>query len=190
MGCYFHLVFSPHNFSSLRFFRRVFSHGCAGHMPKTNYFSVGSPQCICQIPFMLAACIWCMLSVLCVHYLQWQHSHSCCKLSHCTWVLKCSAWCMLRLNRSEQSWFVFKKPSHSYAVCRSQKPKFSRVFDLVCFQLRCLLVSPGAYDHRFCTAVGGFEHKERHRYHLSIVSCPDYFSHKIQSGNWSHTQLT
>ena len=31
---------------------------------------------------------------------------------------------------------------------------------------------------------------ETARYHLSIVSCPDYFSRKMQSGNWSHTQLT
>ena len=36
--------FSPHNFSSLRFLRGVYSR--AGHMPKTNYFSVGSPQLV------------------------------------------------------------------------------------------------------------------------------------------------
>ena len=30
----FSFGFSPHNFSSLRFFRGFFSHGFAGHMPK------------------------------------------------------------------------------------------------------------------------------------------------------------
>ena len=58
--------------------------------------------------------------------------------------------------------FVFRKPSHSYAACRSLKPKLQQCFrpaSSVCtlsVVLR-LLVSPGACDHRFCTTVGGFQ---------------------------------
>ena len=63
---FFPLTIFPH----WGFFRGVFSHGCAGHMPKINYFSVGSPQLVHLLyPLMLDARIWCMLSVLRVHYL-------------------------------------------------------------------------------------------------------------------------
>ena len=53
----FHLVFSPHNFSSLRFFRGFFSRGCAGHMPKINYFSVGSPQLVHLLDPIYSGCM-------------------------------------------------------------------------------------------------------------------------------------
>ena len=53
----FHLVFSPHNFSSLRFFRGFFSRGCTGHMPKINYFSVGSPQLVHLLDPIYSGCM-------------------------------------------------------------------------------------------------------------------------------------
>ena len=45
-GVLFSFGFFPSQFFLTEVFFFFFSHGCAGHMPKINYFSVGSPQLV------------------------------------------------------------------------------------------------------------------------------------------------
>ena len=91
----------------LQFARVFFSHGCAGHMPKINYFSVGLPQLVYLLDPIYAGwtrlvhvvCTLCTLSLVAA-LTKLLHTPP---FSHCTWVVKCSAWCMLSLNRRTAS---------------------------------------------------------------------------------------
>ena len=83
-------------------------------MPKINYFSVGSPQLVHLLDPIHVGCmrlvhVVCTLCTLSLVAALTKLLHT---TSHCTWVVKCSAWCMLSLNRRSKCMLITRSRSH------------------------------------------------------------------------------
>ena len=82
----FQLVFTPHDFKK-NYFGHV-ANITIGKKKPSKKFSVSfffcwhTPVQSLDPMHILTVQVWCILSVLCVHYLQWQCSHSCCTLTN------------------------------------------------------------------------------------------------------------
>ena len=132
-GVLFSFGFSPHNFSSLRFFRGVFSHGQShGKLSlvsaprkrsyQNNAYEVTSRCCPDGVfvktstgqlffswltpasAFVRSHSCWMHVSgACCLNSVYIIFSGSAHKVADPTWVVKCSAWCTLSLNRSRRA---------------------------------------------------------------------------------------